>query len=636
MRAFVLAAGLALAGVAHAGHEFPFYPSFYPQEITVEALDARAAAERLDKGTLHVYAGAEPAHANPARTAAVTSLGGYVVARLDDADCLGAQGLNGALAAGQTWHPYPVTPFHDDYLHHADRAEAARAHATADKRSVRGRVEIVEVTELMARAGVRSSDGSAPPWLRQGWFHAYLLLAPAAPDARIETVARRLMRGDYRDFEERINLERGLVAALQGVCGRAVLGYTERRETYSTEYAAGVENVGRDAFAGVASPIFPRTVKLRDFPWNGWLSVATPAPPASAWNPLGRGGFADVFGRLVWSALADPAFLPAPHGAGWIENRAHAPRRSASRLVYRVHVSAFHDGTPMSPADILYAQAFAAHPRVKSVRLLRTETETLAFGEDKLVYQVPVFEVRLDRAAAGDENVAPPWSTLPWHLVALFEEGARRGLLALADFDPVRDATVVRGLADVARELEDRAYVPPRLKAHVKANEARERYRRLREFHAARGHWLVTNGPYLLERWDGAKAVLAVFRDPSYPKGLGSFNAHAVPLKAYVTRVERRGAGAEVQLEAERLEREARDVRIVRGAVQEKQAPVCRYLLLARDGTAAAAGQVRARPGGRCVLALTKAGNRLMVSAILDDAAANAPINILPWDPERR
>lgn len=35
----ILAAGLALLGVAHAGHEFPFYPSFYPQEITLEALD---------------------------------------------------------------------------------------------------------------------------------------------------------------------------------------------------------------------------------------------------------------------------------------------------------------------------------------------------------------------------------------------------------------------------------------------------------------------------------------------------------------------------------------------------------------------------------------------------------------------
>jgi hypothetical protein len=39
MNYLILAAGLALLGVAHAGHEFPFYPSFYPQEITVEALD---------------------------------------------------------------------------------------------------------------------------------------------------------------------------------------------------------------------------------------------------------------------------------------------------------------------------------------------------------------------------------------------------------------------------------------------------------------------------------------------------------------------------------------------------------------------------------------------------------------------
>ncbi|HYL23111.1 MAG TPA: hypothetical protein VEV21_01830, partial [Burkholderiales bacterium] len=53
----MLGAALALIGPAHAGHEFPFYPSFYPQEITVEALDANVAAQRLANGTLHAYAG---------------------------------------------------------------------------------------------------------------------------------------------------------------------------------------------------------------------------------------------------------------------------------------------------------------------------------------------------------------------------------------------------------------------------------------------------------------------------------------------------------------------------------------------------------------------------------------------------
>jgi hypothetical protein len=55
----VLAAGLALLGVAHAGHEFPFYPSFYPQEITVEALDEPGLDRRStdEKSKLEPLAG---------------------------------------------------------------------------------------------------------------------------------------------------------------------------------------------------------------------------------------------------------------------------------------------------------------------------------------------------------------------------------------------------------------------------------------------------------------------------------------------------------------------------------------------------------------------------------------------------
>jgi hypothetical protein len=658
----MLGAGLAFFGTAHAGHEFPFYPSFYPQEITVEALDARAAAQRLAKGTLHAYAGGEiTAQPNPAKTGSVASLGGYVVARFGSGGCAAARSMKDALGAGAVWHPYPVTPFHADYLHHADRAEAARA-ATATQKKFSGKLEIIDVGALMANASVRYNGWSGPPWIRQGWFHAYLLLAPAVADARIENAARRLMRGDYGSLEERINLERTLVALLQGGCERVVFGYTVRHEHYGADYSQGVENVGYDALEGLASAIFPRTVKLRDFPWNGWLNVAAPAPPSSAWNPVG-GGFGDAFGRLVWSALADPAFLPSPHGRGWIENRVSAiveksekplvvpedalfsagrGKTATARIVYRVRNSAFHDGTSMSFADLVYAYAFANPEQLRGVRLLRVETETLAFGEDKLSYEVPVIEVYLDGASGGDAaTVAPPWTTLPWHLLALFEEGARRGYFMLSKFDPVRDTALVRKLAQLARELEERAYVPPALVPYVNAQEARARYRALREFHAAHGHWLVTNGPYLLDRWDGAKAVLGVFRDPTYPKGIGSFNAYAVPLKAHVTRIERRSYGAEVHTETEWLERLGRDTRIVRGSFAAKlaerlsavapPAPVCHYLLIGRDGAVAAAGEVRAGADGRCLLQL-KPGHRLVVAALLEGNAATAPIRIVPWE----
>jgi hypothetical protein len=679
MNYLILAAGLALFGVAHAGHEFPFYPSFYPQEITVEALDARAAAQRLAEGTLHAYAGGDiGAQARAAKTGAVTSLGGYVIATLERKDCAAAASLKSSLGEGAVWHPYPVTPFHADYLHHADRAEAARATPAAGRKPAKARIEIVDAAALMARALVRYNGWSGPPWLRQGWFHAYLLLAPSVSDARIEEPLRRLMRGDYRSLEERIGLERSLVALLQSGCERVVLGYTVRREPYGVEYSQGVENVGYDALEGLASAIFPRTVKLRDFPWNGWLNVAVPQPPSSAWNPI-AGGFGDAFGRLVWSALADPAFLPSPHGGGWIENRVSASvekgtpftvpedalfsagrgKTATARIVYRVRNSAFHDGTPMSVADLLYAYSFADSPalapatalareRLKGVRLLRVETETLAFGEEKLNYEVPVIEVYLDSAPGAEAaTIAPPWSTLPWHLLALFGEGARRGYLKLADFDPVRDAALVRRLAGLARELEERAYVPPALVSHVSAQEARARYRRLREFHAAHGHWLVTNGPYLLSRWDGAKAVLSVFRDPSYPKGLGSFNAYAVPLKAHVTRIEPRAYGAEARIETEWLERLGREVRVVRGSFAARlaeqvtaagaaPAPVCRYLLLAADGAVAAAGEVRAGEGGICRIQLKHRGIRLVLGAQLGESAANLPVRIVPWDSERR
>jgi hypothetical protein len=720
--AFASVAAFAFLGTARAGHEFPFYPSFYPQEITVEALDAQAAAQRLAKGTLHVYAG-EPVGAklDPAKTGAVTSLGGYVVATLDRrspqfadgaARCAAVRGLKSVLAEGQIWHPYPVTPFHADYLHHADLAEAARSAATAQAiAKPPARVEIVDATELVARASARYNSWIGPPWLREGWFHAYLLLAPAVTDSaarkRIDEAAHRLMRAEHHDLRERIERERELVALLQSGCERIVLGYSVRRESYSKEYSQGVENVGYDALDGMTSAIFPRTVKLRDFPWNGWLNTAAPSPPSSPWNPV-AGAFGEAFGRLVWWALADPAFIPSPHAGGWIENRVSvadtkagpvlvisedaflpeggtgrlAPvgrgKTATMRVTYRVRNSKFHDGTPMSVADLLYGYAFsatwgsgnAADPGVaqatalarqhlKAARLLRVERETLAFGEDKLSYDVPVIEVYLDGGIARDAaTVAPPWTIVPWHLLALFDEGARRGYFALSpagakrrsvpELDPVRDPGIVRRLSELARELEERAYVPAALAAQVGAGEARERYRRLREFHAAHGHWLVTNGPYKLNGWDGKKAVLGVFRDPTYPKGLGSFNAYAAPLKAHVARIEPRDYGAEVYSEIEWIEQLGRDVRIVRGSFAKRLAEQlatggsppaadCRYLLAGPDGAVIAAGAVRAQAAGTCRLELarpegrSRSGGRLVIAVVLGESVANAPIKIVPW-----
>ena len=167
------------------------------------------------------------------------------------------------------------------------------------------------------------------PWIRQGWFQAHRLYAEHSVGGTAglwaEAAYRRLVAGEYRNWTERINLERALVAMLAADCERVVVGYTLKREYFNTEYSNGVENVAFDSQAGLLSEIFPRTVKLKDFPWNGWLRLGIATRPIAAWNPVG--GFDDAFGRLLWMTMADPALLPDPYGGSWIANRGSSCRR---------------------------------------------------------------------------------------------------------------------------------------------------------------------------------------------------------------------------------------------------------------------------------------------------------------------
>ena len=94
--------------------------------------------------------------------------------------------------------------------------------------------------------------------------------------------------------------------------------------------------------------------------------------------------------------------------------------------------------------------------------------------------------------------------------------------------------------------------------------EARERWAALRAFYAAHGHLLVTNGPYILTKWSEGSAVLGVFRDFSYPLGVGSFDAYAIPRRAYIFRVEQHGGRLEVTAEMEELEKFQRSYDFVR------------------------------------------------------------------------
>jgi hypothetical protein len=365
---FVLLGALATFTATHSGHEVPIYPSYYPQEIRIEPIDPVSAGQLLEQAKIHAYVGDETvfAHATPKTISHVDSLGTYVVLTLNPASplfaneqsrCSVIQTVVGTLAASQArgflFHPYPVTPFHGDYLHHFDLAEAAKKRystnvvESASLQGVKTRVEgelakrllpmagrqprsewdvkleQISIEDLVASRTIDFNGWLGPPALKQGWFHAYLLLAPLLTDSsakrRAESSFQRLRTGEYRDATEQLNLERDLLVKLTSQCRRVVAGYTLKREYYNSEYSAGIENIAYDSQAGLNSPIFLRTVKLKDLPWNGWLRLGIEQRPMAAWNPLG--GFTDDTGRLIWFALGDPALFPEPYNASWLLNR---------------------------------------------------------------------------------------------------------------------------------------------------------------------------------------------------------------------------------------------------------------------------------------------------------------------------
>jgi hypothetical protein len=359
-----VAATLAAATVARGGHELSVYPSYYPHEITISTVAPDRAAELLRDGKIQAYVGRAPIFvgAVPGSIGAAELLGSLVIVRVnplslhakDDASaCAAVRAAARAIAVNGdvALHPYPVTPFHGDYLYHADRVEQLTAsllgnqHAAPAIKDLKVRatgaaarriphndaapgapwdIEIEEVaaSELVSSTMTMLNGWLGPSALKAGWYQAWLLLGDATDGEvreRVEGNLRRLQDGGSADAVEHINLERDLVGELIASCRKVIIGYTVKREYYNADFSAGIENIAYDAQLGLNSPMFIRTVKLKDFPWNGWLALGVDARGEAAWNPIA--GFGDAFGRLMWAALGDPAAMPAPYDASWLLNR---------------------------------------------------------------------------------------------------------------------------------------------------------------------------------------------------------------------------------------------------------------------------------------------------------------------------
>jgi hypothetical protein len=288
------------------------------------------------------------------------------------------------------------------------------------------------------------------------------------------------------------------------------------------------------------------------------------------------------------------------------------------------------------------------------VKIVRVDTEIKDFGDVQLVYDVPQVEVYLRSATAPATlaAVAPPWSAVPWQVLALMEEAVTRGIGAFSAaeaqrrhvpwLDLARDRRTREQLAALAADFERRAFVPDALHGLVTVEQARQRWAALRRFHGQHGHFLVTNGPYRLDAWSPDAVTLGVFRDLTYPLGVGTYDDQALPLRAFVRKVDRAGEQVVVDADAETVVKAGRSYKIERGPFQpapvgqqSRDTLVARYVLLGPGDEVAAAGVSRRRDGARLVIDVTarlKPGAyRMLLALELNGNSVNPEVKVIPY-----
>jgi hypothetical protein len=403
---------------------------------------------------------------------------------------------------------------------------------------------------------------------------------------------------------------------------------------------------------------------------------------------------------VIWSAVGDPAMIHVPFNASWMPNRVQsvvtkvegqsggirvpadavrpqpgtgmlepvgAMAFSSARVVYEVLTSPFEDGTAMEVADLIYPFVFASRwgskadaadhthePRLTTtsaaiqkvlagLKVVRVETTPHSIAEGMTVVQkVPVVEVYL-RHAAGDEQqaaaLAPPWSTVPWHLLALMEEAVIRGYAAFSKeeavrrsvpwLDLVRDQALKAKLHELIALFEREGYRPEPLKALVTADEARARWQLLQKFAAANGHFLVANGPYRLKEWTPDSVVLQAVREITYPLGFGTFDRFANPPRAVVETVSQDSRAVVVTASVEMALKMGRAYKVVKEPLLRTTMRgtfgllvVSRYLLIDPDGTVLNVDKMQWRDDGRFAIQLperlTPGQYTLLLAVFLD------------------
>ncbi|GBC75083.1 hypothetical protein HRbin06_00396 [archaeon HR06] len=404
--------------------------------------------------------------------------------------------------------------------------------------------------------------GNMPGWKEYGFWQY--------ENKELDEIGQRIFKGEFNNLEERNDLYRKAVEI--GINESVRIWLATVFNNFPSK--ANLQGVTTDMVAGPKSIWTLRSAYLpnRNDLVVGNLWVWT---ERSTWNPIG--GFGDVYSVDIWNQIRDPPLwrhpftgLPIPFranykvetkgpdgyivlppdaftwgGKRWVNVKEGTKAKSKVIFNYEKYLnSKWHHGIPISMGDILYNiyQSFdLVYNEEKSkieVALATTSKPYLDSFKGFRILNSTSLEVYVDFWHFIPDYIAEYSSivslSMPWEILyamddlvfvkrrAAYSDTASQKFnvpwISLVMDDHAR--LVLRDL----REFETKRIYPKEIfevngKSYVSLEEALKRYQASQDWFNSKGHMVISNGPFFLNKFDPANqfAELLAYRDESYP-----------------------------------------------------------------------------------------------------------------------
>ena len=406
--------------------------------------------------------------------------------------------------------------------------------------------------------------GNMPGWQETGFWQY--------ENEQLNDLGKRLFRGEFESEAERTEIYRDITSLGLDESVRLWLATV----TNSFPARAEVEGISRDLVAGLRAPW---TLREAYIPGSAELTVGHlwVWTERTTWNPIG--GIGDVYSSDIWRYVHDSPIwnhpftgipeayrvdfdvetagatgkLPVPADAliwdastdRWVT--VSRGTRASSRVVFdydQYFRSTWHHGVPIDMSDVIYSisQSFelaydsnknrietaigvTSRPFLETYRGFRLIDETHL----EVFVDYWHFEDSLIASYASPTSLSMPWEILAAMDDLVFEQrraaysntAASRYNVPWISLVMDRDSRLVERTLKSFRtrvELPDGVFDFGGTNL-VTRGDATERYRAALEWFDEREHMVISNGPFLLSRYDPPAqfAELSAFREPNYP-----------------------------------------------------------------------------------------------------------------------